>query len=111
MDQRLDDPRVASFAPIPREPLPFPTILIGSHNDHYMGYRAAVKLARQWGATFADAGKVGHINADSGLGEWPFGLLLLEQLIRRASHPGPGSTSLPLGEAQQAPSPSAGLFR
>ena len=105
VDQRLDDPRVASFAPIPREPLPFPAILIGSHNDHYMGYRAVVKLARQWGAAFADAGRVGHINADSGLGEWPFGQFLLEQLIRRASHPGSVPAPFPASQQIAAPTP------
>ena len=87
VDHRLADPRVATFAPMPRAPLPFPAILVGSHNDHYMRYGAVKALARQWGCSFADAGPVGHINAESGLGEWFFGQFLLEQLIRRSSRP------------------------
>lgn len=78
----LDD-RLTAFSPTPSEPLPFPSILVGSQNDPYLGYRGARRLARVWGSRFADAGRVGHINADSGLGEWPFGQFLLEQALRR----------------------------
>jgi len=84
VDHRTNDPRVASFAPTPREPLPFPAILVGSHNDHYMRFAVARAWAARWGCRFADAGKVGHINAASGLGDWPFGQFLLGQLSRRA---------------------------
>lgn len=83
VDHSPHDPRVAGFAPTPGGPLPFPAILVGSHNDPYMGFRAARRLAARWGCSFADAGKVGHINADSDLGEWHFGQFLLDRLIRR----------------------------
>jgi hypothetical protein len=108
VDHRLDDPRVASFAPMPRETLPFPAILVGSRNDHYMGFEAVERLARQWGCGFADAGRVGHINAESGLGEWRFGEFLLEQLIRRASHAGAKSPAPIKAEQTQS---TAQLFR
>jgi predicted alpha/beta hydrolase family esterase len=88
VDHRLGDPRVATFAPMPRTPLPFPAILVGSHNDGYMRYREVRALAGAWGCQFADAGRVGHINADSGLGEWPFGQFLLERLILGATRTG-----------------------
>lgn len=81
----LDD-RIAPFAPTPAEPLPFPSILVASQNDPYMGYRTSRRLARTWGSNFADAGRIGHINADSGIGEWPFGQFLLQQLLRRFIH-------------------------
>ena len=84
VDSRLDDPRVSTFAPTPREPLPFPAILVGSHNDHYMGFRDVHTLARQWRCSFADAGRVGHINAESELGDWPFGQSLLDRLLVKA---------------------------
>lgn len=80
----LDD-RLASFAPTPAGKLPFPSILVASHNDPYIGFRTARRLARTWGSSFADAGKVGHINADSDIGEWEFGQFLVETLIRRRS--------------------------
>jgi predicted alpha/beta hydrolase family esterase len=91
VDHRLADPRVATFAPTPRLKLPFPAILVGSHNDHYMTFGEVRALARQWGCQFADAGPVGHINAEAGLGEWPFGQFLLERLILRATHSPPSS--------------------
>lgn len=76
------DPRIATFAPAPKKPLPFPAILVASHDDPYMRFRDARRLAKDWGCGFADAGHVGHINAQSGIGEWDFGQFLVEQLIR-----------------------------
>jgi hypothetical protein len=35
-----------------------------------------------WGSPLVDAGDLGHINADSGIGEWPEGVRLLASLIR-----------------------------
>ena len=76
------DERLARFAPVPRRPLPFPAFLAASENDHYCSLRTARGLATDWGATFAYAGSVGHINADSGIEDWAFGQLLLAQLLR-----------------------------
>lgn len=90
------DERIAPFAPTPAEVLPFPSILVASQNDPYMGYRASRRLAKIWGSGFADAGRVGHINAESGLGEWPFGQFLLQQLLRRfVQKISPGARTLP----------------
>lgn len=79
--ERVDE-RIARFAPIPRQPLPFPAFLAASENDPYASLRAARGMAQDWGATFAYAGSIGHINADSRIDDWDFGLLLLGQLIR-----------------------------
>lgn len=80
VEVRPIDRRLTRFAPFPHGELPFPSILVASRNDPYMGIGQARKLARAWGSRFADAGEVGHINADSGIGEWAFGQLLLNQL-------------------------------
>jgi predicted alpha/beta hydrolase family esterase len=37
-------------------------------------------LAKAWGSELIDLGERGHINAQSGLGDWPQGLALLNQL-------------------------------
>lgn len=95
VDHRPHDPRVATFAPTPSQPLPFPSILVGSHNDHYMGLREARRLSRIWGSSFADAGHAGHINADSGLGDWHFGQFLLGQLIRHSQSKTPAEPIAP----------------
>jgi predicted alpha/beta hydrolase family esterase len=75
------DERLRQFSPTPAEQLPFRSILVGSRNDPYMGIRTARQLARTWGSSFADAGEVGHINADSGIGDWQFGKFLLDRLL------------------------------
>lgn len=75
------DPRLARFGSCPRQPLPFPSFLVVSHDDPFGSYRSARALARDWGSRFADAGAVGHIDAGSGLEDWPFGEKLLEQLL------------------------------
>ncbi|HVX95062.1 MAG TPA: alpha/beta hydrolase [Polyangia bacterium] len=72
------------FAPIPTEPLPFPATVVSSRNDPYVSFERARELAGRWRAQFVDAGSVGHINADSGLGEWMEGRRLLGALIARA---------------------------
>ncbi|WP_260923005.1 RBBP9/YdeN family alpha/beta hydrolase [Novosphingobium sp. 9] len=75
------DDRVGRFAPMPVDPLPFPSILVASQNDPWMGFRTAKLLARQWGSELVDLGEAGHINADSGLGDWPYGKSLLARLL------------------------------
>lgn len=77
-------PEVHTFAPIPRAPLPFPTILVASRNDPYMAFDKAQDLAWCWGADCVDVGEAGHINAAAGYGEWPEGELLLDDLLTRA---------------------------
>lgn len=61
-------------------PLGIPTIVVGSEDDPWLTLEGARFWARQWGSAFVNAGRVGHINADSGLDDWPSGLALLEQL-------------------------------
>lgn len=78
------DPRLSTFGPAPRAPLPFPSILVASRNDPYIQFHRARRLAQFWGSRLADAGAVGHINAQSDLGAWSFGQFLL----RRLSGPG-----------------------
>lgn len=76
------DPRLARFGACPRGELPFPSVLVASQDDPYCSQRSAISLARDWGSRFADAGAVGHVNAQSDLGDWPLGEHLLEQLLR-----------------------------
>ena len=75
----LDGPPFA-FAPLVREHLQFPSILAG-RNDEYASFGHSRKMARLWGSRFVDAGWTGHINAESGLGSWPYGEFLLDRLM------------------------------
>jgi predicted alpha/beta hydrolase family esterase len=74
------DPRLGRFAPVMRRAFPFPTILAASRDDPYLRFDRARRLARIWKSRFIDAGWLGHINADSGIRDWPFGQFLLRQL-------------------------------
>lgn len=70
----------AEFAEFPREPLPFPALVVGSLNDHYASEAYARGFADDLGAEFVVAGALGHINADSGLGDWAQGREFLARL-------------------------------
>jgi hypothetical protein len=72
-----------SWSPVPLQRLPFASTLLGSHDDPYCSVARAQAFASAWGADFIDYGHKGHINADSGLGDWPDGLALLHQLTEQ----------------------------
>ena len=65
----------ADFLPVSRDPLPFPSLLVASRNDPYSPYAVAEDTSFAWGAKLLDAGEAGHINAESGHGPWPEGLM------------------------------------
>ncbi|MEF2546123.1 alpha/beta hydrolase [Aurantimonas sp. E1-2-R+4] len=64
-----------TFGPYPRDPLPFPSVVVASRNDIFSSFEAAEDIAGAWGSLFIDAGEAGHMNAESGHGPWPEGLL------------------------------------
>ena len=71
-----------SWSPVVRRPLPFPAVLVGSRDDPYCGFDRAQGMATVWGARFIDLGNAGHINADTGLGDWPQGHAWLIELMK-----------------------------
>lgn len=75
---RADAPQALhGFRPIPRNSLPFPSIAVISSNDPYAGHAWSQALARDWGARCVEIGARGHINGESGLGDWPEGHALI----------------------------------
>jgi uncharacterized protein len=66
----LDLLRANGWLPIPRQPLPFPSIVAASGNDPLAALGRVKQLARDWGSTYAYVGGVGHLNPASGFGEW-----------------------------------------
>ncbi|MGN6703122.1 MAG: RBBP9/YdeN family alpha/beta hydrolase [Burkholderiaceae bacterium] len=68
------------FRPLPRGRLPFPSIVAASADDPYADLAFARRCASDWGSRFVDVGRAGHVNAASGLGDWPRGRALLEEL-------------------------------
>jgi hypothetical protein len=77
-------PQLAGWRRIARGRLPFRAIAVFSRDDPYCSPERARAMAADWGAEAIDAGPRGHLNADSGLGDWPEGLALLGSL-----EPGP----------------------
>lgn len=75
-------PEAQVFRPVPVQSLPFPSIVIASNDDPYVGRARAAAFAAAWGSRFIDIGAAGHINTASGFGAWPLGRLLLDELRR-----------------------------
>ena len=73
-------PQIAGFSPLPERRLPFPSLLVASSDDPYCAPARAQEFARRWGSRLMELGALGHINADSGLLDWPAGRALLREL-------------------------------
>ena len=72
--------QIPGWAPPVRQRLPFRSIVVASSDDPYGRLEYASRLAADWGAAFYSVGPRGHLNADSGLGDWPEGHALLQSL-------------------------------
>jgi predicted alpha/beta hydrolase family esterase len=66
-------PQLSSWRPAVRRRLPFPSTLLYSDDDPYCEPTCARQLAQDWGAEARGTGTDGHINGESGLGDWPAG--------------------------------------
>lgn len=75
--------RAPSFT-VPAERLPIPALVLASSDDPYCSVDRAAEIAETWGAHLIELGPRGHVNAESGIGEWPEGLQLLEDFVATA---------------------------
>ncbi|UUZ63563.1 alpha/beta hydrolase [Polaromonas sp. P1-6] len=71
---------LSDFAPVPYQKLPYRSVLVASSNDPFCPVRLAGAYARAWGSEFVRMQDAGHINVESGHGEWPLGVALLQSL-------------------------------
>jgi predicted alpha/beta hydrolase family esterase len=85
---------------LPAKPLLFPSTVVASANDPWMPLEQARSWAERWGSEFLNLGQKGHINADSGLGEWAEGQQLMHRLCRRMNR---GPVFTPRAAGQYAP--------
>lgn len=76
----FEDLKANGWLPIPREPLPFPAIVVASQNDPLAQFEKTAGLAHAWSAELYDAGEVGHLNPAAGFGRWDDALPLLGRL-------------------------------
>jgi len=77
-----DTLRDHGWLPVPRRPLPFPSLLAASRNDPLCAFARAQTMADDWGSELVDLGSVGHLNPAAGYGEWPQAMELIERLDR-----------------------------
>ena len=86
-DVERDDVRalLPSWSPVALGKLPFDAVLFASSNDPFCSPARARQFASAWGADLVDAGACGHLNAESGLGDWPEAHEQLQQLMRDTS--------------------------
>jgi uncharacterized protein len=65
------------FASMALEPLPFPSIVVGSTNDEYVSVERLRLFSASWGSRLVLIGDAGHINGAAGYGPWPEGEAML----------------------------------
>ncbi len=80
----VPDPRSESF---PQEACDFidppagvlrmPSLIVASSDDPFGTPSYARERAEAWGSGLVDIGAAGHVNGESGLGDWPDGMNLL----------------------------------
>ena len=79
--ERADTPpNLFNWRPIVRERLPFRSRVLISSDDPFCASERAAEMARDWGAELTSMGARGHLNAESGLGDWPEGWALVQSL-------------------------------
>lgn len=73
------------WLPVPRNRLPFPSILAASSNDPLTSLERARTFAQHWGSQLVELGPVGHLNPASGHGPWPQAQQLVHDLVAQVN--------------------------
>ena len=77
----LEELRAGGWLPVPRERLPFPSIVAASRNDPLGAFDSIAQLAEGWGSRLVDLGEVGHLNPAAGFGEWRRAEQFIDELV------------------------------
>ncbi|MEG0151276.1 MAG: alpha/beta hydrolase [Comamonas sp.] len=77
----LEQLQANGWSPMPRTPLPFPTLVAASRNDPLAQFERMHQLSMDWGARLVDLGEVGHLNPAAGYGPWDGVHALLQELV------------------------------
>jgi predicted alpha/beta hydrolase family esterase len=77
----------SGWLPVPRQPLPFRSIVAASRNDPLGSFERVSELARGWRSELVDLGEVGHLNPASGYGEWPRAQQFIDELCAERRQP------------------------
>jgi predicted alpha/beta hydrolase family esterase len=76
----LDSLRAGGWLPVPRERLPFRSLVAASRDDPLASFQRVQALAHDWGSELLDLGSVGHLNPASGYGPWDRAEALIQHL-------------------------------
>jgi predicted alpha/beta hydrolase family esterase len=76
----MDELTANGWFPIPRKPLPFPSIVAASSDDPLANPNRVALLAKDWGSRLVMLGRVGHLNPASGFGPWPMAGSFIDEL-------------------------------
>ena len=77
-------PNLFNWRPIVRRRLPFTSLVVTSSDDPYCAPARSAQMASDWGSATLAIGARGHVNGESGLGDWPEGWAMLSALQARA---------------------------
>jgi len=80
---RQDSSAHRGFAPMPLNPLPFPSRLIASSTDPYCSIERAEQFGSAWGSDLSVIANAGHLDSESGHGPWPEGLLTFGVFLKQ----------------------------
>ena len=83
-DTERDDmpPNLFNWRPIARQRLPFASLVVTSSDDPYCSAERGAQMAADWGSASTVIGACGHVNGESGLGDWPAGWALLQVMTQ-----------------------------
>lgn len=82
--QRADFPaQLHSWRKPVLTPLPMAATCVVSSTDPFASLAAGRSMAAAWGAECVELGPFGHVNGESGLGDWPQGLAFLNALVAK----------------------------
>jgi uncharacterized protein len=76
-------PNLHPWRPIVRQRLPFAATVVTSSDDPFCAPERSAQMARDWGVQAVTIGARGHVNSESGLGDWPAGRALLDEFRSR----------------------------
>ena len=76
----MDALEKGGWLPVPREPLPFPSVVAASLDDPLGRFDQILELSEAWGSRLVNLGAVGHLNPASGYGDWPRADELIKEL-------------------------------
>ncbi|MCU1405627.1 MAG: alpha/beta hydrolase [Glaciihabitans sp.] len=90
----------ADFSNVEPHRLPVPSLVLSSSNDRYCSLDRVSTFAVGWEAEQLILGALGHINADSGLGTWQQGRVLVNDFAEMVASSVIGTGSLRLTQTK-----------